>query len=239
MCSTITILAPLHYSRWSASIKPPCTSNLSLRHPFTKIQLRCSWRLSKSWRSCGWSYMERWGPLMATKKYSSHADVLYIGETLTQACPSKSMALPQDNTIRYIREVVLIINDWTDRACRKGGEAVRIRTCCPRRPLHISISFTDVKSGRQKECNLGLVRQALDHAPRWTMRKLTSTYVTLSLAEIGKVAGIENEESVREIVLNMVRRVFPTWCAITMTFVFLYSCIHKIGGFCICSPGFW
>lgn len=48
---------------------------------------------------------------MATKKYSSHADVLYIGETLTQACPSKSMALPQDNTIRYIREVVLIIND--------------------------------------------------------------------------------------------------------------------------------
>lgn len=39
------------------------------------------------------------------------------------------------------------------------------------------------------------------------MRKLTSTYVTLSLAEIGKAAGVMDEESVREIVLNMVRRV--------------------------------
>ncbi|KAF8502976.1 hypothetical protein JB92DRAFT_2972622 [Gautieria morchelliformis] len=56
----------------------------------------------------------------------------------------------------------------------------------------------------ESECNLGLVRQALDHAPRWTMRKLTATYVTLSLAEIGKAAGITEEESVREIVLNMI-----------------------------------
>lgn len=42
------------------------------------------------------------------------------------------------------------------------------------------------------------------------MRKLTATYVTLSLAEIGKAAGIAEEEAVREIVLNMVRSVFPT-----------------------------
>ena len=51
------------------------------------------------------------------------------------------------------------------------------------------------------------MRQALDHAPRWTVRKLTETYVTLSLSEIGKAAGIAEEEDVREIVLNMVRSV--------------------------------
>jgi COP9 signalosome complex subunit 3 len=66
---------------------------------------------------------------------------------------------------------------------------------------------------------LGLVRQALDHAPRWTMRKLTATYVTLSLAEIGKVAGIPEEETVREIVLNMVRSFLVIWHVIMLAFI--------------------
>lgn len=52
---------------------------------------------------------------------------------------------------------------------------------------------------------MGLVRQALEHAPRWAVRKLTATYLTLSLAEIGKAVGIADEGGVRAVVLSMVR----------------------------------
>lgn len=53
--------------------------------------------------------------------------------------------------------------------------------------------------------NVGLVRQALARAPRWAVRKLTETYVTLALPEIGKAVGIESEAEVRAMVLSMVR----------------------------------
>ena len=52
---------------------------------------------------------------------------------------------------------------------------------------------------------MGLACQALEHAPRWAIRKLTATYFTLSLAEIGKAIELADEESVREMVLSMVR----------------------------------
>ncbi|KAF8526561.1 hypothetical protein BU17DRAFT_82660 [Hysterangium stoloniferum] len=58
----------------------------------------------------------------------------------------------------------------------------------------------------ETDCNLGLVRQTLEHAPRWAIRKLTATYVTLSLAEIGKAIGISDVEAVRVIVLSMIER---------------------------------
>jgi len=58
----------------------------------------------------------------------------------------------------------------------------------------------------ETERNLGLVRQALEHAPRWAVRKLTATYLTLSLAEIGNAIGIAEESAVREIVLSMIER---------------------------------
>lgn len=53
--------------------------------------------------------------------------------------------------------------------------------------------------------NYGLLRLVVERAPRWAIRKLTETYLTLSLGEIGRAAGIEDVAEVRRIVLSMVR----------------------------------
>ena len=45
----------------------------------------------------------------------------------------------------------------------------------------------------------------VDRAPRWAIRKLTDTYLTLSVPEIGRAAGIEDVAEVRRIVVSMVR----------------------------------
>ena len=50
---------------------------------------------------------------------------------------------------------------------------------------------------------MGLLMQALDRAPRWAIKKLTGTYLTLGLAEIGKAVGVD-EEDARSIILSMV-----------------------------------
>ncbi|KAI0253004.1 hypothetical protein BJV78DRAFT_1123777 [Lactifluus subvellereus] len=52
--------------------------------------------------------------------------------------------------------------------------------------------------------NVGLLRLVVERAPRWAIRKLTETYLTLSLPEIGRVAGIEDVEEVRRVVLSMI-----------------------------------
>ncbi|KAI0263007.1 hypothetical protein BC834DRAFT_888631 [Gloeopeniophorella convolvens] len=52
--------------------------------------------------------------------------------------------------------------------------------------------------------NIGLVKQALEKAPRWAIRKLTETYITLSLVEIGRAVGIEGAEEVRRVVVSMI-----------------------------------
>ncbi|KAJ7842219.1 hypothetical protein B0H14DRAFT_2781256 [Mycena olivaceomarginata] len=52
--------------------------------------------------------------------------------------------------------------------------------------------------------NLGLVTQAIDRAPRWTLKKLTATYVTLGLGDIARVVGIQSEDEVRALVLSMI-----------------------------------
>ncbi|KAI0633148.1 hypothetical protein C8Q77DRAFT_1058791 [Trametes polyzona] len=52
--------------------------------------------------------------------------------------------------------------------------------------------------------NLGLINQAIDRAPVWLIKKLTATYLTLGLADIGKEVGIEGEEDVRSIILSMI-----------------------------------
>ncbi|EED80649.1 predicted protein [Postia placenta Mad-698-R] len=54
------------------------------------------------------------------------------------------------------------------------------------------------------EKNLGLVRQTIDRAPRWLIRKLTATYLTMGLADIAKEVGIETDDEVRAIILNMI-----------------------------------
>jgi len=52
--------------------------------------------------------------------------------------------------------------------------------------------------------NLGLLGRVVDRAPRWAIRKLTETYLTLSLFEIGRAAGMDDMEEVRRVVLSMI-----------------------------------
>ena len=52
---------------------------------------------------------------------------------------------------------------------------------------------------------MGLVKLVLSRAPRWTIKKLTDTYLTLGLTEIGREVGVEDVEEVRRTVLSMVR----------------------------------
>ena len=42
---------------------------------------------------------------------------------------------------------------------------------------------------RTQDGNAGLVAQALARAPRWAIRRLTETYMTLGLAEIARASG--------------------------------------------------
>lgn len=52
--------------------------------------------------------------------------------------------------------------------------------------------------------NLGLLGLVVNKAPRWAIRRLTETYLTLSLSEIGRAVGMENFEEVRRVVLSMI-----------------------------------
>ncbi|KAJ6482194.1 hypothetical protein C8R47DRAFT_1134278 [Mycena vitilis] len=52
--------------------------------------------------------------------------------------------------------------------------------------------------------NLGLVTQVIDRAPRWTLKKLTATYVTLGLGDIARAVGIQSEDDVRALILSMI-----------------------------------
>lgn len=51
------------------------------------------------------------------------------------------------------------------------------------------------------------MKQVLEYAPRWSIKKLTETYMAMSLSDIGREVGIADEEAVRLIVVSMVRTV--------------------------------
>jgi len=54
------------------------------------------------------------------------------------------------------------------------------------------------------EMNLGLVQQAIERAPRWSIKKLTATYLTLGLSEIGREVGIASDDDTRKVVVDMI-----------------------------------
>jgi len=54
------------------------------------------------------------------------------------------------------------------------------------------------------ENNIGLITQAIERAPRWLIRKLTGTYLTLGLRDIGKEVGISSEDEVRKTIVSMI-----------------------------------
>lgn len=51
---------------------------------------------------------------------------------------------------------------------------------------------------------MGLMKQAMDRAPRWELKKLTNTYLSLNLADIGRAIKVGREEDVRGLLLDMV-----------------------------------
>lgn len=57
----------------------------------------------------------------------------------------------------------------------------------------------------QQDFNIGLVREVLENAPRWKLRTLTKTYLTLSLSEIGKEIVMSDTVKLRSLVEDMVR----------------------------------
>ncbi|EGO03156.1 hypothetical protein SERLA73DRAFT_174596 [Serpula lacrymans var. lacrymans S7.3] len=74
-------------------------------------------------------------------------------------------------------------------------------------PQHIDQLRTILEKDNQLFTNdktLGLLSQALERAPRWSITKLTSTYLTLGLSDIGRAVGIQKEEDVRVLILSMV-----------------------------------
>ncbi|KAF9479877.1 hypothetical protein BDN70DRAFT_878305 [Pholiota conissans] len=55
-----------------------------------------------------------------------------------------------------------------------------------------------------QEKNVGLLQQAIARAPRWVLKKLTATYVTLHLGDIARAVSIESEDEVRALLLSMI-----------------------------------
>jgi len=51
--------------------------------------------------------------------------------------------------------------------------------------------------------NFGLIQQAIARAPRWLIKKLTLTYLTLGLGDIASQIGVASEEEVRALILDM------------------------------------
>ena len=58
----------------------------------------------------------------------------------------------------------------------------------------------------EQEKTLGLVLQALERAPRWSIKRLTSTYLTLHLSDIASAVGIESVDEVRALIVDMVSK---------------------------------
>jgi COP9 signalosome complex subunit 3 len=86
----------------------------------------------------------------------------------------------------------------------------------PRSTAQLAELVEKEKEALMADKNLGLIQQALDRAARWNLKRLTDTYLTLGLAEIGKEVGIQSQDTVRELVVSMVRgldKLYATYAA--------------------------
>ncbi|KAF5349126.1 hypothetical protein D9756_009493 [Leucocoprinus leucothites] len=54
------------------------------------------------------------------------------------------------------------------------------------------------------EKNIGLINQAIERAPRWALKRLIGTYVTLNLTDIARQVKLDSEDQVRDMLLNMI-----------------------------------
>ncbi|KAI0820144.1 hypothetical protein BC628DRAFT_1399117 [Trametes gibbosa] len=74
----------------------------------------------------------------------------------------------------------------------------------PARVDTLRIYVTKEQEYFAQDRNLGLINQAIDRAPVWLIKKLTATYLTLGLADIGREVGIDSEEEIRAIIVSMI-----------------------------------
>ncbi|KZT20853.1 hypothetical protein NEOLEDRAFT_1182185 [Neolentinus lepideus HHB14362 ss-1] len=77
----------------------------------------------------------------------------------------------------------------------------------PQQQAQLRILIEKEKETFEKDQNIGLVKLMLEHAPRWAIKKLTGTYLTLSIPEIGKAISMEGQdEAVQRIILSMIEK---------------------------------
>ena len=69
--------------------------------------------------------------------------------------------------------------------------------------VYVSLG-ADVVDHAVQDQNLGLIEQAIGKAPHWLIKKLTLTYLTLSLEDIASQIGADGEEPVRSMLVRMV-----------------------------------
>jgi len=74
----------------------------------------------------------------------------------------------------------------------------------PRNPEQLHKVMEENRQLFASERNFGLIVQAIRRAPRWMLKKLTATYLTLGIADIAKAIKVESEAEVRNLLLNMI-----------------------------------
>jgi COP9 signalosome complex subunit 3 len=97
-------------------------------------------------------------------------------------------------------------------------DEISFKTVC----IHCSLLLQNSIFALQDK-NWGMVQQAIARAPRWLIRKLTLTYITLGLRDIASQIGVSTEDEVRSLILDMgsffvyqgylrsINTVFPTF----------------------------
>ncbi|KAF8885334.1 hypothetical protein BD779DRAFT_1533952 [Infundibulicybe gibba] len=74
----------------------------------------------------------------------------------------------------------------------------------PHNPEQLCAIFENHRLTFAHEKTTGLIIQAIERAPRWVLKKLTATYVTLGLADIARAIRMDSEHDVRGLILSMI-----------------------------------
>lgn len=77
-------------------------------------------------------------------------------------------------------------------------------TAYPNNTQHLRDIYEKEKNLFAQDRNIGLIQQAINRASRWALKKLTATYVTLHVSDIGKAVKIDSEDEVRALLLSMI-----------------------------------
>lgn len=138
-------------------------------------------------------------------------------EEFLEICASSPAQVPAALQMEASKKLVLIqlilygmtvpppkyTNPVLQRLLKSSPYGAFIKSYPQQRSQLLKVIEKDVETFTNEK-NLGLVRQTIDRAPRWLIRKLTATYLTMGLADIAKEVGIETDDEVRAIILDMI-----------------------------------